>query len=494
MLDYMKKILYSFIVLSVFLFTSCEDFTDIQPKGKNLLSSTTELELLLNNEFYFGDSDFRQMAGDMIYAYSPVANYLSMPNKTRNVIIWTYDTQNLAKMAELTSSDSHYSEFYSYIGTIANPILAQIDAASGDESVKAQLKAEALALRAYFEWLLVNKFAKAYNPATAETDPGVPYVLEDWDISVPTEKWTVAQVYAQALADIDAAISLNALPVQNVNRMRMCAPAAYTIKAHILASMQRYDEAKAAAEQSLALNSTVNNYNEMLKTVYGYMLGGAYQVVDRPHLKCEEDLFYTYYLEFYNNISVEALSKFEAGHASKEKMNNIDIMYDYMFGTAEQGGGYAVSATGVPGMFTYDLEGGWNSGGLKTTHNHLIIAEAEIRDGNYDKAMAALDKIRANRIDPQVYAPLEGTVTTEADAIFRLKQTAHGENCYSLHNFINKKRWNQCGSAWEETPSRTLLGTTYTLAPNSPMWVFPFPQNAVNNNPNLLPQNYESVK
>ena len=27
-------------------FTSCEDFTDVQPKGKNLLSTTDQLEML----------------------------------------------------------------------------------------------------------------------------------------------------------------------------------------------------------------------------------------------------------------------------------------------------------------------------------------------------------------------------------------------------------------------------------------------------------------
>ncbi|MBQ8034434.1 MAG: RagB/SusD family nutrient uptake outer membrane protein [Bacteroidales bacterium] len=487
----MKKILYSFFVLSALLFASCEDFTDLQPKGKNLLSTTTELELLLNNEFYMGTDDFRETVGDMIYAYSPIANELNRENKTRDVIKWTWDDKNLAKMAELTSSDSDYADWYSVVGTIANPILAKIDAAEGDESVKAQLKAEALTLRAYFQWLLVNKFAKAYNPATAESDPGIPYVLEDWDLTVPTEKWTVGQVYEQALKDINDAIALNALPNLNVNRMRMSLPAAYAVKAHILMSMQKYDEAKTAAEQSLAINPTVNDYNSeaMTRYSYGYILGQAWPCVDRPHLKCEEDLFYTYYLELFNMISTEALAVFEDGHASKEKIENGDMMYDYMMGKPEEGGGYALSMIGLPYLATFDLTGGWNGCGLKTTHMYLIVAEANIRNAKYDDAMEALDKIRVNRIDPAKYQPLKGTVTTEEDAIFRLKQTSHGENCYSLYNFINKKRWNQCGSKWEETLTKNMLGKTYTLAPDSPMWIFPFPQNATNNNPNLLPHN-----
>ena len=47
----MKKIIYSMMIAAAgLMITSCEDFTDIQPKGENLLGSTNDLELLLNTE------------------------------------------------------------------------------------------------------------------------------------------------------------------------------------------------------------------------------------------------------------------------------------------------------------------------------------------------------------------------------------------------------------------------------------------------------------
>ena len=54
--------------------------------------------------------------------------------------------------------------------------------------------------------------------------------------------------------------------------------------------------------------------------------------------------------------------------------------------------------------------------------------------------------------------------------------------------FFTRKRWNQLDDM-KETFTRNLLGTTYTLKPESKLWIFPFPQNAINNNPNLK-QNY----
>ena len=479
----MKKIIYSLFLVVALLAGSCSDFTDVKPKGKNLLSTTDELEMLLNNEFYMRVNDMRHIAGDIIYAFENVPSMISKPNKTLSVILITWDVANQDKMAELTTSDADYAGWYGVIGKISNPIIALADAAAGPETVKKQLKAEALVLRAYFHYLLVNKFAKAYNPVTAETDPGIPYMKEDWDLTIPSEKKSVKEVYENIIADLDAAIELNALPVQAVNRMRINKPAAYAAKALALMSMQRFDDAATTAQQALAINNIVNDYNQMLITTTGMILGGSYPTVLRTPLKCEEDYFFTYYLESFDAITTEAWNAFETGHASRDKIATDRMMYDNMMGMG-------LAYIGIDYTFTYDLNSGWNTVGMKTTQMYLIIAENEIRKGNYSAAMEALDAIRINRIDPSIYAPLKGSVNNKADAIYRLKQTSHGENIYTIWNFINRKRWNQLDD-YKQKQVKIMDGKVYELEPDSPLWIFPFPQNAVNNNPNLLPQNYE---
>ena len=478
----MKKIIYSLLIGAIMLAVSCSKFTDVQPKGKNLLATTDQLEMLLNNEFSLDDRDMRQMAGDFIMAFENIPTLLGKPNKTRQAILLSWDESNIDQMAELTTSDNTYSTAYGIIGKISNAILSRVDEATGPQPVKDQLRSEALVLRAYYHYILVNKFAKAYNPATAANDPGIPYVTEEWDINQPTEKVSVKEVYENIIRDLDEAIQLNALPVSAVNRMRMNRPSAYAVKALALMNMQQFEEASATAKQALALNNVVNNYNQMLSSFTGYLLGGTYPVVLRPHLKCEEDIFYTYGLEFFNAITPSAWDAFEPGHASRDKMANDRMMYDYMMGMG-------MSYIGLDYTFTFDLESGWNASGVKTTQMYLIVSEAEIRKGNFDAGMDALDAIRVNRIDPSVYAPLKGNVNNMQDAIMHLKRTAHGENVYTLHNFINKKRWNLFDE-YEETLSRTIGGKVYELRPDSKLWIFPLPANAVNINPNLLPQNY----
>lgn len=473
----MKKI---FALLSTILvLASCAEFTELQPKGKNLLSTTDELELLLNTEYYLWDNDLAHMTGDYMYAFSNIPNMLALPTPTRQSIIFSWDESKMERMAELTASDNSYSYLFGYVGRIANPILNQVESATGDQAKKDQLKAEAYTLRAFSEYLLVNKFAAAYNPSTAANTPGIPYLMEDWDISEPTEQWTVAQVYDQIVADCDAAIALNALPVTAINQMRFNKACPYAVKALALMAMQKYDEAAAAAQQVLSLQSDIVNLTDAAHTtmVQGYILGGQYPAIFRPKIATEEDLWMIPDMTYFTFIPRESQARFEPGYVTFYRAPTDFMMYDYMMGMG-------MTYIGLDYPMFYDFDSYWNRWGLRTVQMYLVLAECEINKGNFDAGMRYLDAIRVNRIMPEDYAPLQGTVTTKADAILHLKQVAHGEGWMGPYNFINRKRWNQIDD-YKETFTHNIAGTTYTLTPDSKLWIFPFPLNAINNNPNL---------
>lgn len=479
----MKKIIYGLLALTLWTTTSCEDFTDLQPKGKNLLTSTDQLEMLLNVELNGCSSGMRVMAGDMINSFSNLASAISKPVKTRSTIMWTYDEASMDKLAELTATDGDYTTFYGYIGTIANPILSRIDVASGSETTKKQIKCEALALRSWSFYMLVNKFAKAYNPATAASTPGIILMTENKDIQTAQPKSTLEEVYAQILKDVNEAIDLGGLPDVAVNKMRFNKPAAFAVKALTLLNMQKWDEAEAAAKQALAINKVVNNYNtSYLGTLRGYKTGGTYPIIDRGDKGTEEDYIYTKSTEFYNSYPPSTMAYFEDGHVYKEKMSNIDMAYDYTRDSS-------LKMLGESGFnITYDYDAYWNDGGLRSTQMYLAIAECETHKGNFDTAMEYLDQVRVNRIDPAKYHPLKGTVSTEKEAIAHVKQVTLNEDIYSVFTFMDKKRWNQL-DGWKQDYSHTLAGKTYTIKPDSKMWIFPFPQSVLNNNDKMT-QNY----
>ena len=481
----MKKTIYTLLIGVALMATSCAKFTEIQPKGKNLLSTADQLEMLLNNDgIGFSSMDFWQMSGDVLYAYDNVPTRLSNPTKTRRVLEWTWDDTQMDLMASLTSSDSDYSGGFSNIGKICNPILSKVDASTGDDATKNRIKCEALVMRAYMEYIMVNKFAKAYNAATAATDPGIAYLTEDADITEMQPKLTVQQVYDHILADVNEAIEIDGLPEVAVNKMRFSKPCAFAVKALALMSMQKPDEAEAAARQALAINGTVLNYSTILGTATGYILGGTYTVLSKPEHYYDED----YYVPtpdyiYFESASPEAQARFEKGNMFLKYMGTINMMYDYAMD-------YTGTNLGLPGYVTfYDFDSYWNRYGLNTPQMYFIVAEAEIDKGDFNAAMDALDKVRACRIDPAVYAPLKGTVTTKEEAIKHLKQTVHGDCICTIYNFINRKRWNQL-TDYKETYTKTINGTVYTFKPDSPMWIFPFPKNVTAVNTNMT-QNYK---
>lgn len=478
----MKHFNFALFALLTLIALSCEKFTDIRPKGSNLLETADQLEMLLCNNLDHS-SDLYQQTGDIMYCYDNIPTRLANPAKVRRTMQWIWEEENMDIFAELTASDTDYSTWYGWVGKVCNPIIEKVDDATGDSSQKNRIKTEAYAMRAFMHYLLVNKFAKAYNPATAANDPGIAYLTEETDITVPTEKLSVQEVYDNILADINKAIELNGLPNNAVHKMRFNKPAMYSVKALVLLSMQQFAEAEAAAKEALAINNSVLDFSTVMTTLPGTVSGKQYPVIYKPLKFYDEDYFVMYPANiYYETVSPEAMSRFEKGHMFLDCFTNLELRSDY-----QRDAEYYVGVTDGQ-IVLYDFDSYWNRAGLTAPMMHLVVAEAEISKGNIDAAMDALDKVRENRIAPVIYTPLKGVVKSKTDAITHLKQTVHGEYMMTIWNFITRKRWNQLHE-FVETYNKTLMGKVYSLRPDSPMWIFPFPKNVTDVNPNMT-QNY----
>lgn len=477
-LNKISKYLGCALLLGTLTLSSCSDFTEIDQKGVNLLSTVGDLEQLLNAEYSLSSKDLQEIPGDLIYGYQPIINILQPTVKNSTSIILGWDEEGHEQLLpELTTSDSFYAGCYQYIGRIANPILAKVDDASGDDKTKAAVKGEAYVIRAFFHFLAVNKFAPAYDKATAANTVAIAYVKEDQDIKQPTEPIMLDEFYNNIIADLDAAIDIDDFDDVAINQMRFGKVCAYAIKALVLMSMQEPELAAQAAQKAIDIRGTVSNYNEMLVPKID-LIGGTYMAIKRTKLQCAEDYFADYGLEFYNIRPY--INDLEDGHLVKTNFDSMNIQYAGLYDASEM-------MIDVPGMVaTYDLDSSWPAFGFGSTHMYLILAENAINNGNYDEAMQHLDKIRKGRIATDLYSPLAGTVNDKASAIAKLKQTANGEQFYSLWCFITKKRWTRLDD-YKETLNRELAGIKMTLTPDSKMWVFPIPQNVINNNPNFKP-------
>ena len=143
------------------------------------------------------------------------------------------------------------------------------------------------------------KFTKAYDPATADSEKSIAYVLETQDIKQPIEQLTQKEVYEYILADLDAAIELNALPQSAVNRMRFNAACPHAIKAHVLMYMQQPGEAAKEAQKALAVNSSVSDYANYC-TEAPSSAGILVKTFETPQLALAQDYFTDTDVEFFS--------------------------------------------------------------------------------------------------------------------------------------------------------------------------------------------------
>lgn len=113
----------------------------------------------------------------------------------------------------------------------ANHALEVIGKAANPAAYQAQ-KGEALVARAYAHFMLVTLFAQVYDPATAGSDPGIPYVTEPEKVVLGRyERKTVAYVYEQIEKDLT-----EGLPLINNNAYRVPKYHFNTAAAHAFAA------------------------------------------------------------------------------------------------------------------------------------------------------------------------------------------------------------------------------------------------------------------
>ena len=464
----MKWLAIIFLVLSL---SACNKYTDITPKGKALILTQADLELLANKQYSGSAFEFRAMSILINEQYPQAVNISNLINGTvrnLNYTLITYD-ESIDRFA-LAVTDGTYDGLYSIITNVASTLVDKSDEVSGNPQALKQLKAEGLVIRAFMHYYLVNIYAKAFDPATAATDGGVPYVT-DMEFGKVNEKVSVKAVYENMLADLDAAIALNSLPDRPKNNMRVGKGLAYAVKAKILMAMRDYAGALEAVNVTLALNSTLEDHRPLLPPPIGTSKPFA---GFRTGLTSPDNIFYAYSASswpFLVSPTYEIINNFyEPGNIFKN-----------LLGTQVYVRTNNVGLTDIP-----EFNGGYpqNTGGITTSDLYLVKAECLIRGGQISAALELINQIRMRRVYPYTAV----TAANDVDAMAILQKTARIELLYSGKSFFDIKRWNREGK-YPVTMQKVLLSKTYTLSPTSPLWVFPFPQSATQFNATLT-QNY----
>src|SRR5574344_122174 len=459
----MRKLLYILFAVSSLGYTACDYYVDITPTGKKTVDSTqTYYELVAYPNRCYYPTAFALLSDN---AWSKESNIIGNEDKSFDGINMTFN-ENANR---LTLSDNNlYENCYDYI-LRSNIVISGIDNSTGSDSLKQLAKAEAKIMRAWDHFVLVNTFAKAYNPSTAATDGGIA-IMDKYDLEATPSKSSVADVYTFILKDIN-----ESLPLLQVTPATVYHPSkafGYALKALVCLFHHDWSDAKEAATQSLALNNSLIDYVALAKAggpmkVATYAKGGNPEVLNYAYQGSYSDNpAYTYGM-----ISPELVALYGS---NDERLNLFFKTTGNSVYYFDEGSGAALWNT----FITY-TKCQYMAVGLRTAEVYLILAEAEARLGNIKEATGVLNQLRVKRIKGD-----EATLaqpSTQKAMVQAVIDERRKELLFGFHRYWDLKRLN-VEADYAKTITRTFpivtatTRHTYTLSPDSRLYVIPFPE------------------
>lgn len=208
----MKKFRYIIILIAIGLLGySCEDYLDTQPtvavSEEQLFENLSGLEVVLNGVYKYMVTGTNGMnngiAGMQIY------NFTATPDLWVREIGNAFYENSIFSSVRTESAGAYSARFWEHYYTIINNcniILLNVDGFGDQPELASSIKGQALAIRGYAYFHLIRYYQHTYS--IARTAPGVPIYLDRASAERPQkDRNTVEEVYAQILADLNAALT-----------------------------------------------------------------------------------------------------------------------------------------------------------------------------------------------------------------------------------------------------------------------------------------------
>ncbi|MFD3001152.1 RagB/SusD family nutrient uptake outer membrane protein [Pontibacter toksunensis] len=395
----LKKI--SPLALAVLMLTSCEkEYLETAPTADVSIETvfqTTEGALVALNGTI--RSMWTSMAGS--HGHFGQKSYdLTMDLMGNDMVIHTqgyswftteYNLTAQASAANNSRSDVAWEYYYRTINN-ANRIIAGLETASGTEEEKEYIRGNALALRAYSYFYLINLWQHTY--VGNENAPGVPIYTEPTTEGKP--RATVQEVYAQIISDLDAAEAMlegqDRLHTSHVNTNVV-----QGIRARVALQMEDWTTAAAKANQA--------------RQGFGLMSAEEFQAgfgVDTEEwiwgLEIPNDQS-TIFASFFSHFDASRLSYASLGLQKKITKELYDMIPEgdvrkTTFVTPGTGTGSGASVDYNQKKFYLPVAGSWAADYvlMRAAEMYLIEAEALARLGQNAEAQAVLNELLEARV------------------------------------------------------------------------------------------------
>lgn len=442
-LNIKKTLLLSMVCLMLGLNFSCKKFLDARPSSNlsritvdNLQSILDDYGIMNSAYPYYGE-----VSSDDYFLLDASYNLPALQFE-RDLYTWKDRPQLVANAQDLWVN--YYKVIYN-----TNLVLETLNGEEGKgtpATVANPLRGAALFFRGYEYFQLAQLYAKAFDPATASTDLGIP-IRKSALLDDKPKRGTVAENYALIVNDFKEAIEL--LPLNSSVKSRPNKKSAYAALARTYLVMGDYVNAGKMADECLKLYRTLIDFNTLSKTsltpfsrfndeVLFHATAGVSAILNPLMAKVNRELYDSY-----------------ASNDLRKQIYFKAVGANFKF-TAN----YEPVTTGV--MFT----------GLAVDEVYLIRAECYARAGNVELAMADLNVLLRSRWSG---AYTDMTAVDAQDALTKILKERRKELFFRGLRWSDLRRLNK-DPRFQVTLTRTVLGETYTLPPGDLRYTLLIPQ------------------
>ena len=204
------------------------------------------------------------MTDNVQNAYSDNESHVTVLQQGLPVFTWGVDMFD--KMEELyTTGIDTWEKLYSKIKG-CNVVLDMLDDVTGDENEKLNQRGQALALRGYYYFLLINTFAQPYNKEGVDlnTALGVPLIVSSAVKDEFPARESIAKVYQQIERDLLEAVDLMDKYGQNNIQYKVTPLFVYNLLSRMYLYMENWGKAAEYASVVITRNPQLRRLSDFV--------------------------------------------------------------------------------------------------------------------------------------------------------------------------------------------------------------------------------------
>ena len=455
----MKKFIYTIIGIVLLSLSSCSDFLEPKSQSEYVPKDANSLQEMLIGSAYPQHKSGNNLLGFLSFldddvqfhktGYEFDSNSLGYVESKKAVFTWQPDMFFIMEK----NSPVVYNIWEGYYKFIlgANAALDYIGDVNGTEAEKNYVIAQALGLRAFYYFMLVNHFGAPYN--YDKQAAGVPLkltsnLLPEEDLLMTRN--SVEEVYNQIIEDLSEAerlfLTLSKDKQYEPNYL-ISLPMIQLLKSRVFLYMENWKDAAIYADKVInEWSFSLINLNNLPST------STAEPYYNFTSLKSSEVIWLygnVSDLTEFNNESFKDGEKKKKKYIAKEYNRINNSFYPDYYSSF---GKYQLSAMGEPnGSENFALS-------FRLSEAYLNLAEAAAYNNEESKALSAMRTLLENRYEPEKLVVPAG-LTGETLKNF-IKAERRKELCFEGQRWFDLRRYGmpQITHEWE--------GKTYTLKSN----------------------------